>query len=321
MHTSSIELEGEELIKITKQVIKPNSVQCLWNTSAGQNGKATKCQVQLVCWEAYHRHLLVCHIQPQKNKFYCGIQDKCTAENAGRKSFKGVQDVEKHVTTSHVRDRLRSLAFDCPVKDCRTAVTVRTTSSSSVENHFRESHPDLYGRTIILPSDRLRLLWTTFAPPLINVQDFPPVSPAACLVPPVLGKRKHALSMMPEIELKPDRPKTPDIKFEDLATTERYNIERLGYERVAYKNIIEDCIIAENAWDNHLSRPQAVLNPEVFGYRILPQSILWEAFAARLDERKDERKAAARALENDGDSESEMKTASKERQIARKTLG
>lgn len=55
MHTSSIELEGEELIKITKQVIKPNSVQCLWNTSAGQNGKATKCQVQLVCWEAYHR--------------------------------------------------------------------------------------------------------------------------------------------------------------------------------------------------------------------------------------------------------------------------
>ncbi|PPQ63389.1 hypothetical protein CVT24_005654 [Panaeolus cyanescens] len=167
--------------------------------------------------------------------------------------------VERERRARAAEARLKALGGSC-------RCVLKVHRIDTVDDHFRRDHSDLYGQTINLPSPRIRPVWTLRVPDLRKPPDLPFVPPATCLLPSI----QVTAFKSTDHSLKPENTPPITVEFDDLV-----------YDHAV---VSEVCVVAEKESWNHLSPPQHVLDPEIFGYRTPPQSMLWEAFSLTYDQ-------------------------------------
>lgn len=167
--------------------------------------------------------------------------------------------------------------------ECNTPGFSRITQ---LEKHFQESHADLDGKVVCLPSVLLRPLAQPFFP---STEMDPPPLPtkmhlgAALIPPPVLvGIKKFKIepsySTTKYGYFGPDSPS----KSKSIESSAEYGILETFIKEEAYSR--EQMVFAEPRVEFHrdLSRPQAMCNPLTIVNGEPPMSILYEAFAKRM---------------------------------------
>lgn len=162
-----------------------------------------------------------------------------------------------------------------------------------LENHFTESHADLINKTIRLPSPLLLPLWKPFFPTRIEPPPIPtPVPPGSALILPVEGSwrarpRTPQRAEAPQIgspKRRKPAPQIPDTKpdVEREEEQEEFVFEDLPKqldENLNYKwNAEQECIIQSLGPPVDVARPQPILDPNIFGYRVAQKTILYDAF-------------------------------------------
>ncbi|KAF8899610.1 hypothetical protein CPB84DRAFT_1130285 [Gymnopilus junonius] len=162
-----------------------------------------------------------------------------------------------------------------------------------LESHFKESHPDLLNKTVHVPSPFLLPLWRPFSPLHHDPLPLPThVPPGLTLIPPVKGSwrtqprtpRRIEEAKIASPKRKKHGPQIPDVKADVKEDAEHEEIEfedlpkQLDSGGSYAWEAERECVLQSVGPPVDVARPQPILDPNIFGYRIPRKSILYDAF-------------------------------------------
>ncbi|KDR67971.1 hypothetical protein GALMADRAFT_257494 [Galerina marginata CBS 339.88] len=286
MPTTEVWLRQEDILEHAKNVIKANGWQCEWNIASLQ--KPTMCRIVLISWNGYLKHLLL-HCQEQQNgkanSFVCHLPRCHIPAGVPISSY---NDLVSHLQQSH----LGRVPLQCPINGCNSSGFSR---HAMLETHFSEDHPQLLNQQVTIPSPLMLPLWLPFHPLAMVPPDLPlNIPPGSAIIPPIqgswkarphtplmvegskfkLGSPQKRLGGIPKVVDNPeDEPRvTEEIVFEDLPK----QLDDEGNYMVDYE---QECVIqsAAGPWFD-VARPPPPLDPVIFGHRIPPTTIFYDAF-------------------------------------------
>lgn len=235
-----------------------------------QHGQA--CSVVLGSWRQLQKHLFQhCSLS---QSLTCGLP-RCNIRT--HSSRKGLTE---HINLSH----LSKILIDCPIKGCNTHGFSRVTQ---LENHFEENHNDLNGKFVALPSILLQPLAQPFFP---SMQVDPPSLPeniciAASLIPPPRFVSCKALTTKPS-NLSSAKYEHFGLestsKSKSVESSTEYNSLEMYFQG---KELGQEMVYAklQAGFAKDLARPQSMRHDLPTKNRDPPMSILYEAFAIRME--------------------------------------
>ncbi|KAH9479651.1 hypothetical protein JR316_0008246 [Psilocybe cubensis] len=291
MPTSTVRLCQEDVVNVSKDLIRPSGWQCEWNIT-GHFNKPVMCRIMLTSWQAYLKHLLIhCreYRHENKNTYGCRLPRCSLASGITPTSY---NDLIKHLEHSH----LNRSALQCPIKGCNS---VSFTRHTALEKHFMDEHPEVLDTIVTRPSPLLQPSWKPFYPIHVEIPPLPTsVLPGLVILPAIQGSWRgrpstpknlvnengvnsspKKLAKMDSWEVKPKpREESPDeahdFEFDDL----EIQYIKQGDQILPKFLTAEQCVIRPEGPHYDLARPQPQLDPNEYGHRVLPATILYDAW-------------------------------------------